>query len=348
MRKFELYASLAILSGLVYLAWLPFHIQDLIGAIYFALEIGMYLLVLIFSYNHASRKYQVLGGNYNLRSRVDIFIATKNEPLSMVRETARAAQLIDYAYKKIYILDDSGRKSLQRITSELGVTYVHRKNTHKKNFKAANLNHGLSVSSGNFILVLDADQKPNHKIIDDLLGHFKDPKVALVATKQTFDVDDKDFNNDNLFYNYMQTGKNADDVGISCGSGVIYRRSALDAIGGFQEWNLVEDLYTTYVLNSHGFSTLYVALPYTQGTAPQLLRNIYKQRKNWATDTLRLFFWRQPLFNAHLTFRQKLHFFEMGYIYIISGLVIPALFLSTTYRWLPITPSLRMACHFSF
>jgi cellulose synthase (UDP-forming) len=326
MRKFELYATLAVLSGLLYISWLAFHVEGWIGQIYFVLELGMYLLVLIFSYNHASRKYQVLGGGYNLRARVDIFIPTKNERVSMVRETASAAKLIDYAYKRIYILDDSGRQSMQKLASELGVSYVHRKNTHTKNFKAANLNHGLSVSSGNFILVLDADQKPTHKIVDDLLGHFKNPKVALVATKQTFNVDEKDFNNDHLFYNYMQTGKNADDVGISCGSGVIYRRSALEAIGGFQEWNLVEDLYTTYVLNSKGYSTLYISLPYTRGIAPSLLQNIYKQRRNWATDTLRLFFWRQPLFNSHLSFRQKLHFFEMGYIYIVSGMIIPLLF----------------------
>ncbi len=58
---------------------------------------------------------------------------------------------------------------------------------------------------------------------------------------------------------------------------------------------------------------------------------IYKQRRTWATDTLRLWIWKAPLLNRHLSLRQRLHYFEIGYIYIVSGLIIPAVYVLNFY-----------------
>jgi cellulose synthase (UDP-forming) len=124
----------------------------------------------------------------------------------------------------------------------------------------------------------------------------------------------------------MQTGKNADSCSISCGSGVIYRRNALEKIGGFKTWNLVEDVYTSFELHRHGFKSIYVNKAYTTGLAPQDLKNIYKQRGTWAIDSLRLLFKKNPLLTKGLTLNQKVHYFELGYIYLVAGIFFPILF----------------------
>ena len=259
------------------------------------------------------------------------FIPTINEPDELLDQVIRAATEIEFANKRIYILDDGDRPSVKALAKKYNCSYVVRPDRKKRRFKAANMNYALSHSYGNYILVIDADQLIKPRILDDLLGHFKDDKVAFVTTRQSFDMPDEDFNHDHLFYEYMQSGKNSDDVGVSTGSAVIYSRSALTAIGGFQEWNLVEDLYTSYVFHSKGYKSIYVAQPYSIGDAPHDLSVIYKQRGTWAKDTLRLFFWKSPLFNSGLSWRQKLHYFEIGYVYIVSGLVIPLIYLVNFY-----------------
>jgi cellulose synthase (UDP-forming) len=155
--------------------------------------------------------------------------------------------------------------------------------------------------------------------------------LAYIATRQWFDVPDKDFNHDYLFYEYMQPGKGTSNAAISCGSGVIYRRSALLAVGGFSEWNVVEDLHTSYVLNAHGYKGIYTNQSYTNGVAPTDLPTIYKQRGTWALDSLRLMLWQVPRPQPLLSLTQKLHYFEMGYIYLVSAVMLPAIFFLNYY-----------------
>jgi cellulose synthase (UDP-forming) len=215
---------------------------------------------------------------------------------------------------------------VQKIAAYYGAIYISREE--KVHRKAGNLNCGLEHSKGEFILVLDADQVATPTIAEDLLGYFMaDKNIAIVSTRQHFDVPRNDFNHDTIFYQHMQAGKNADNSAISCGSGVFYRRSALKAIGGFQTWNIVEDLYTSYVLHCEGYVSIYINRPYTFGTAPMDIPMIYKQRGTWALDTMRLFFKKSPFFKKKLSFRQKIHYFEMAWFYIVPAIAVSILFL---------------------
>jgi cellulose synthase (UDP-forming) len=125
----------------------------------------------------------------------------------------------------------------------------------------------------------------------------------------------------------MQPGKNSDNAAFSCGSGVFYRRSALKSIGGFQTWNMVEDVYTTYVLHQKGYTSLYINKSYATGLAPMDLPIIYKQRGIWALDTSRLFFRKNPFLQKGLSIRQRLHYFETGWAYLFPALTLPVLLL---------------------
>ena len=348
LHRLHVLALYTLITGVAYHVWLLFVIDSTIGVVFFCLELAMFLLAVLFSINHWNRRYVLSGGAYSFRSIVDIYISIKGEPVGILEKTLKAATEIDYPNTRIYILDDGARPRVRQLAEKYGATHVVRGNRKKKQYKAANFNNALSRSYGNFILALDVDQVPQPNILDDVLGHFSDEQVGLVTTRQRFVVNSDDFNNDHLFYEYMQSGKNADHAGISCGSGVIYRRSALDAIGGFPEWNLLEDLYTSYVLNTRGYRTVYVNQSYTKGIAPHNLRTIYKQRGNWALDTLRLFFWKMPFLNLRLPWRQRLHYFELGYIYLVSAVVLPSLYALNFYSLLSNQPILSVGLSFVF
>ena len=147
-----------------------------------------------------------------------------------------------------------------------------------KDSKSGNLNFGLSQSQGELILVLDADQVPAPDILTRLTGYFRLPRLAFVQTKQSFFLPEGDpfYNGDEVFYDAVQLSNDQANAVISCGSGVLYRRSALMEMGGFATWNLVEDVTTSYELLSRGWKGIYFPYALTRGLAPQTLAGVYR------------------------------------------------------------------------
>jgi cellulose synthase (UDP-forming) len=128
---------------------------------------------------------------------------------------------------------------------------------------------------------------------------------------------------DLVFYNSLQPAFDANDTVLSCGSGVLYVRAALDDIGGFAIWNLVEDLTTSYELHCRGWKSLYYPYPLAVGLAPDSLGAVYRQRGQWALDTMRLFFWRNPLTRRTLPWPARLNYAVIGFSYLTAGFVAP-------------------------
>lgn len=167
---------------------------------------------------------------------VDVFITTYNEPVDLVTATARAAQKIRYPHLT-WILDDGAREEMHHAAEELGIGYVKRGKNWKNqplHAKAGNLNNALMSTSGEFMLILDADQVPSPEILDHTLGYFNDPKVALVQTPQWFgnvSTYDPLGSQAPLFYGPIQQGKNVWNAAFFCGSNAILRREALMQLG---------------------------------------------------------------------------------------------------------------------
>ncbi len=317
---------LALILNAIYLVWLIPHIQGWQGVVFYGAEVGLISSLVLSAVCLWNRPYtQKNPKPLTDKPWVDIFVTCYNEPKAMIEKTLLAATWIRYQKKKIFVLDDGHRKEIKKLAKKYHVKYISRKDP--IDAKAGNLNNAMQYTNSPFILILDADHVTEPTILDDLLPYFgNSQRIAYITTKQRFDVHEQDFNNDHLFYNYMQSSKNVDGCAISTGSGVIYRRSAIEEIGGFATWNMVEDLTTSYTLNQHGFKSIYINKPYTTGLAPQDLKNIYKQRGTWAVDTLRLFFHANPLLAKKLTWRQRLHYLEMCWSYIVSAIFIPMLF----------------------
>ncbi len=266
---------------------------------------------------------------------LDVFITVCGEDPEMVEATVQAALDIDY-HHKTYILNDGRRariegwEAIDAVAERLGVPCFTRPIGARG--KAGNLNYALQHTDGEFVAVIDADHLARPDLADDLLGHFH-PRVAFVATRQDFRIDTRDYlgNAEHFFYGVIQPAKDADNAAFSCGNGVVYRRTAIEDIGGFSEWNLVEDLHTSYRLHASGWQSVYVPRPVTTGTAPATAAEMAAQRLRWATDSLRLFFWDNPLLNRGLTVRQRLHYAQTTGVYYLATagqicfLICPAL-----------------------
>jgi cellulose synthase (UDP-forming) len=254
---------------------------------------------------------------------VDVFITTYNEPLPLLRETMACAAKITYPHRTC-ILDDGNRPEVAQLAQELGCDYFNRPD--HVDAKAGNLNHALGKTTGEFILVLDADHVPAPDIIDQLVGFFRDSKIAIVQTAQDFyNLDSFQhlinwkskyaWQQQELFFNVIQPGKDRYNAAFYCGSPALLRRKALMQVGGFATGTITEDMHTGMRLQKKGWRVLYHNRTWARGLAPQTFVGFAIQWQRWGHGAMQVLRRENPLFGRGLTFTQRLSYFGSFYFY---------------------------------
>ena len=273
---------------------------------------------------------------------VDVFVTCYDEPLEIVRRTAIGARAIVYPHRT-YILDDGKREEIKDLAETLGIGYIRRAGN--ANAKAGNLNFALSVTTGDFVLQLDADHVPLPSIIDRLLGYFNDTEVAFVQSPQDFYNTDSFthvvnersrslWEENRIFYSLLQRGKDSWNGTFFCGSCGMLRRQALQQIGGFSTQTIIEDMETSMVLHSRGWKSVYHPEALAFGLAPGSASSFHVQRLRWAQGSMQILRKFNPLFLKGLKPAQRACYFAAN-MYPVDGLqklifyVAPVIFLFT-------------------
>lgn len=229
---------------------------------------------------------------------VDILIPTYDEPEFILRRTIIGCQALVYERKKIYLLDDTRRSQVEKLALELGCEYITRSdNNHAK---AGNLNHALTRTQGELIVVFDADFIPTKNFLLRTLGFFQDESVALVQTPQSFYNADPIARNiglenvvtpeEEVFYRQIEPIKDAAGSVVCAGTSFVVRRSALESVGGFVTESLSEDYFTGIRLSAYGYRLIYLNEKLSAGLAAENVTAHATQRLRWARGTLQAFF----------------------------------------------------------
>jgi cellulose synthase (UDP-forming) len=340
--KAHFFCLLTLVCGALYLLWLgrqAYRLHNLPTWSFLAAEGAAYLLLVILALDVWRLRFHRPEGLVPTRTyTVDVFVTCCGEALEVIHTTLTALNRLTYPSYSVYVLDDAGDPEVEKLSKSLGYQYHSRirQGQDRLDAKSGNLNFGLSLSRGEIILVLDADQVPNPEIISRMIGFFNFPQVAYVQSRQQFLLPDNDpfYNRDEVFYETIQLSNDQANAVISCGSGVLYRRQALMDIGGFVTWNLVEDFTTSYELVSRGWHGIYFPFALSRGLAPDTLPGVFRQRYQWCLDTMRLCFWDNPWRKPGLSFFQRLHFSITMLTYAISGLILPIFYFLPLYCYL--------------
>ena len=342
-KKAQFFSILTILIGGYYLYWVSIAVNmshPIAAFFFFFAEVACWLLFIFATVGLWSLRYKPEEGiPVAVAYSVDVFIPTYSEPLQYLEMTLRAASRIEYDGEIAwYMLDDAGRSDVEHLAKNYGFHYLSRPKSKipNENAKAGNLNFGFRQSHGDCILVLDADQVAQPNILKSLIGYMRFETVAFVQSKQSYLTQEGDpfYNKSQIFYEIVQLGMDNNDTALSSGSGVLYRRAALESIGGFVEWNIVEDLTTSYELHAHGWKSFYFPHALSRGLAPTNIGGVYQQRGQWALDTMRIFIWDNPFFKKGLRFIARMEYSTVALSYICSAFIFPFFYLVPIWSYL--------------
>jgi cellulose synthase (UDP-forming) len=265
---------------------------------------------------------------------VAVIVPTYGEPLDVLENTIAAILRLDYPQDKLFIVisDDAHNPAVRELTRYFG---VHYNPGAKKDAKAGNLNSALAyikrhAPQTTLVLTQDADEVIHPYFLVKTVGFFNlDPKMAFVqGGKEAFAPPNDLFGTrDRIFYDVMQVGRNGFNSAFSCGSAVLWRMEALESIGGFVTWNVVEDMTTSYYLHAAGYRSEYVSDLLSIGLSPEDIPGLLKQRGTWAVDNWRLFLFDNPLFRKGLSLPQRLQYLELGLFYACTAFFTPLIML---------------------
>lgn len=302
----------------------------------FLLPMSLYSVTLAVSLASNGRKKRLSQLDHELRvlnyqprvyPSVDVFLPTAGEPLEVLGNTyAHVAALRWPGPLRVIVLDDGVREEVRDLALAYGFEYLSRPDAGRLK-KAGNLRFGYLHSDGELIAIFDADFVPRPDYLSELVPYFEDGDVGIVQSPQFFDArrgmpwfQRCAGATQELFYRWIQPARDRSRAAICVGTCALYRRSALQAAGGFAQIGHSEDVHTGVNLMKVGFYVRYVPIVVSKGLCPDTLGGFLNQQYRWCTGAMSLLVNQSFHAAAQISFRQRACFWS-GFLYYISTAV---------------------------
>lgn len=258
------------------------------------------------------------------RPPVDVLIPVYSEELEVVEATIEAASRLSYPGVTVVVCDDGDRDELEALAARHGARYLRRPD--HSGAKAGNLNHALRHTMSPLVVVFDCDHVPVPSFLDATVGYFNDPRVALVQTPQHYrnaaenPIAGAAWSQQALFFGIIARGKDAMGSMFCCGTNVVFRREALESVGGIPEDSVTEDFELSIHLKEKGWHTVYVPSVLASGLGPEDMASYVSQQHRWASGCLSAV---SSVLRSRLPWRQRAQFllssmfFLTGWTYLV-------------------------------
>ncbi|CAM9213979.1 unnamed protein product [Ectocarpus sp. 12 AP-2014] len=262
------------------------------------------------------------------RPSVDVFLPVCKEPLHLLANTWQHVAALDYPDLKVFVLDDGASDEVKALTSKFGFEYVVREDAPALK-KAGNLRNAFARTSGEAIAIFDADFCPRADFLKETVPYFgEDPTIGIVQTPQYFRhrkeqtwIEQGAGVSQEFFYRMVQVNQDRFNAAVCVGSCGLYRRTALEPLGGMAAIEHSEDMYTGYKMTENGFKIKYVPLALAMGICPNEPQSFFMQQYRWCKGSTTLVkekgFW-----TSSISKRQKLCFLNGLLYYFATSLLL--------------------------
>jgi cellulose synthase/poly-beta-1,6-N-acetylglucosamine synthase-like glycosyltransferase len=255
---------------------------------------------------------------------------------------------------EIQVLDDStdetraiAELAVRRHASRgINVAYIHR--TDRSGFKAGALENGLLQTDAEFVAIFDADFIPSADFLTRTLGHFADPKTAMVQARWGH------INQDYSLLTKLQSilldghfvlehgGRNRAGCFFNFnGTAGIWRRAVIADAGGWQHDTLTEDLDLSYRAQLRGWKFVFLPDLVSPAELPVEMNSFKSQQHRWAKGSIQTCRKVLPhILASDLPFKVKAEAFfhltaNFNYLLMVllSALMFPAMYVRYSMGW---------------
>lgn len=242
--------------------------------------------------------------NENYKPFVSIMIPAHNEE-SVIVTTVETVLKLDYPNFEIIAIDDRSSDNTASVLKELEnkypqkvIAFIRPKDAFPG--KSAVLNDALKLAKGDAILVFDADATMDSDFLTNLVYELEPKDVGAVQARKI--VRNKDVNiltrcqnNEMTMDTNLQVGRDAVKGAVELrGNGELIKRTALEDIGGWNNYTITDDLDMSTRLHIKGWDVRFCADTAVYEEGIMYLFPLYKQRRRWLEGSIRRYleyFW---------------------------------------------------------
>ena len=259
---------------------------------------------------------------------VDVFLPSCGEDPAVLTNTFDHVAALEWDGElAVYVLDDADSAATKALSEKYGFTYMVRPNRGEWK-KAGNLIAGFERTNGEFIVVYDADFAPRPDFLWETVPYMAEEATGVVQTAQYFDVDGRvnyfaRFAGalQELFFRWIQPARDTCEAAICAGTNVVYRRTAVEAAGGFAKVPIGEDVHSGVKLWVANYRTRYVPIVLAKGLAPDSWDALTNQQYRWCRSSMLLMmsgFFRDAPFGK----KQRVSFWA-AFLYYMASAALP-------------------------
>lgn len=258
----------------------------------------IYAMFMNLSYKLQSRKKQkyppVINENY--KPLVSVMVPAHNEE-SVIANTVENILKMDYDNFEVIVIDDRSSDNTASVIKDLENKYHNVKALirNKDAFpgKSAVLNDAMQIAKGEAFLVFDADATVEPDFLKKLIPHLEPKDVGAVQARKVIRNKNANLltrcqNNEYTLDTHFQVGRDSVKGAVELrGNGELLKRKAVEDIGGWNNYTIVDDLDMSTRLHIKGWDVRFCpeAIVYEEGII--YLWPLFRQRRRWLEGTIR-------------------------------------------------------------
>ncbi len=200
---------------------------------------------------------------------------------------------------EIQVLDDStdltqelARACVEKWKSKgISIHYVHREN--RTGYKAGALANGMKSSTGEFLAIFDADFIPTKDFLQRTIPEFQDEHIGLVQARWGH-LNEKDswltrvqalMIDSHFTVEHLARTRAGFFINFN-GTAGVWRRTAIDSVGGWQADTLTEDLDLSYRAQLAGWKFHYLPDVRVPAELPTDILAFKSQQRRWCKGSV--------------------------------------------------------------
>lgn len=234
--------------------------------------------------------------NENYKPFVTVMIPAHNEE-GVIESTVENILGMDYENYEVIVIDDRSTDNTASVIKDLERKYAKVKALIRKEGafpgKSAVLNDAFKIAQGDAILVFDADASVEPDFLTKLVHELEPKDVGAVQARKIIRNKNQNIltrcqNNEYTLDTYFQSARNSVRGAVELrGNGELIKREAIEDIGGWNNYTIVDDLDMSTRLHIKGWDVRYCidAIVYEEGIA--YLWPLFRQRRRWLEGTIR-------------------------------------------------------------